>query len=85
MKNRTSPLYLYGVEYLVTKEIAKSRDISYMEAFKLLVHSETHEMLLNDDMKLWHLSHLAIFDIWENEVRTGEPRNSLYIRGDEIG
>lgn len=27
---------------------------------------------------------LAIFDMWENEIETGDPRNSLYLRGDEI-
>lgn len=41
-------------------------------------------MLLDDDLKMWHFSPLAIFDMWENEQATGNPRNSLYLRGDEI-
>lgn len=41
-------------------------------------------MLLNDDMKLWYLSNLTIFDIWEYEKTTGNPQNSFYLRGDEI-
>lgn len=41
-------------------------------------------MLLNDDMKLWYLSNLTIFNIWEYEKATGNPQNSFYLRGDEI-
>ena len=55
-----------------------------MEALRIFLASETHEMLLDDDLKLWYLSPLAIYDLWENERATGDPRNSLYIRGDEI-
>ena len=39
---------------------------------------------LDDDLKMWHFSPLAVFDMWENEQATGDPRNSLYLRGDEI-
>ena len=38
-------------------------------------------MLADDDMKLWHFSPLAVYDMWETEKATGEPRNSLYLRG----
>lgn len=48
------------------------------------MNSKTHAMLANDDMKLWHFSPLAVFDMWEAEEATGDPGNSLYIRGDEI-
>lgn len=48
------------------------------------MNSKTHAMLANDDMKLWHFSPLAVFDMWEAEEATGDPRNSLYIRGDEV-
>ena len=37
-----------------------------------------------DALRLWHFSPLAIFDLWESEQATGDPRNSLYLRGDEI-
>ena len=29
-------------------------------------------------------THLAVYDMWENEEATGDPGNSLYLRGDEI-
>ena len=46
--------------------------------------TEIAEMLENDEMKLWYFSPLAVFDMWENEEATGDPGNSLYLRGDEI-
>jgi hypothetical protein len=46
--------------------------------------SETYTMLSDDELKLWHFSPLVISDMWENERATGDPRNSLYLRGDEI-
>ena len=64
--------------------IAESRGITLMEGLRLFLSSETHAMLVDDDLKMWYFSPLALFDMWENEVITGDPRNSLYLRGDEI-
>lgn len=82
--NRTRPSILQNVDAMVAREIAQSRDISDMDALRLFMSSETHRMLVDDDLKLWYFSPLAIFDMWENEVATGDPRNSLYLRGDEV-
>ena len=82
--NRTRPSILQNVDAMVAREIARSRDISDMDALRLFAVSETHRMLVDDDLKLWYFSPLAIFDMWENEIATGEPRNSLYLRGDEV-
>ena len=82
--NRTRPSILQNVDAMVAREIDQSRDISDMDALRLLMSSETHRMLVDDDLKLWYFSPLAIFDMWENEVATGDPRNSLYLRGDEV-
>ena len=61
---------------------SKNRGISIMDALRICLASKTHEMLENDEMKLWYFSPLAVFDMWENEKVTGEPRNSQYIRGE---
>ena len=82
--NRTRPSILQNVDAMVAQEIARSRDISDMDALRLFAVSETHRMLVDDDLKLWYFSPLAIFDMWENEIATGDPRNSLYLRGDEV-
>ena len=63
--------------------IAEKLNISLMDGLRLFLNSETHQMLANDDLKLWYFSPLAVFDMWECEQSTGEPRNSLYLRGDE--
>ena len=82
--NRTRPSLLQNVDAMVAREIARSRDISDMDALRLVAASETHHMLVDDDLQLWYFSPLAIFDMWENEIATGDPRNSLYLRGDEV-
>ena len=82
--NRTRPSILQNVDAMVAREIARSQDISDMDALRLFTASETHRMLVDDDLKLWYFSPLAIFDMWENEIATGDPRNSLYLRGDEV-
>ncbi len=64
--------------------ISSQRGISEMDALQMFLDSETHRMLSDDDLKMWYFSPLAIFDMWENEEATGDPRNSLYLRGDEI-
>lgn len=85
MINRTRPSILQNIDSEVANLIASSRKITLMDGLRMFWKSETHKMLLDDDTKLWYFSPLAIFDIWENEVITGDMQNSLYLRGDEIG
>lgn len=84
MNNRTLSPILQNIDSEVAELIANSRRISDMDALRLFLNSKTHEMLADDTLKLWHFSPLAIFDMWESEQATGDPRNSLYLRGDEI-
>jgi len=44
--------------------------------------SETYEMLSDFELEMWEFSPLVILDMWENEKITGDPRNSVYIRGE---
>lgn len=84
MTARTRPSILQNYDAEVAGMIAGSRAISEMDALRLFLGSETHEMLVDDTLKLWHFSPAVIFDLWENEEATGDPRNSLYLRGDEV-
>ena len=63
--------------------IAEKLGISEMDGLRMFLSSETHRMLADNGLKLWHFSPLAVFDMWECEQATGDPRNSLYLRGDE--
>lgn len=85
MTDRTRPSILQNFDSELSNLIAKSRGVTEMEALRLFLSSETHDMLADNNLRLWYFSPLAIFDMWENEIATGDPRNSLYLRGDEIG
>ena len=82
--NCTSPSILQNVDSSLASLIAESRGITLMEGLRLSLNSETHAMLVDDDLKMWYFSPLALFDMWENEQVTGDPRKSLYLRGNEI-
>ncbi len=85
MIERTSPSVLQNIDAAVALHIAHSRNISALEGLRRFLGSETHRMLEDNDLRLWHFSPLVIYDMWENEIATGDPRNSLYLRSDEIG
>ena len=79
MTKRTEPSILQNFDTEIAELIAKNRGISIMDALRIFLASKTHEMLENDEMKLWYFSPLAVFDMWENEEATGDPGNSLYL------
>ena len=62
--------------------IMEKYGFNQMEAFKAFVQSKTHEMLEDKDCGMTQFGARAIFEIWECEKITGNPRNSIYIRGE---
>ena len=84
MNNNTRPSIMQNYDAELAELISKSRGVSLMEGLRLFLKSETHKMLLDNELRLWYFSPLAVFDMWENEEATGDPGNSLYLRGDEI-
>lgn len=64
----------------VVTMIVEKYGLSQMEAFKEFATSKTHEMLENEDCGMTDFGAGAIFEIWECERVTGEPKNSVYIR-----
>ena len=53
-----------------------------MEAIRYFLTSETHRMLEDAELAMWEFSERAIFDMWEAEKITGNPRNSVYLRSE---
>lgn len=53
-----------------------------MDALEAFVSSETHRLLEDTDYGLLSFGPGGIFDMWEAEVVTGDPRNSVYVRGE---
>ena len=53
-----------------------------MEAVRKFLTSETHALLEDADNGLLCFPERAVFDMWEAEQVTGDPRNSVYLRGE---
>lgn len=56
--------------------------LSEIAATRAYLESETYAMVLDPLTRLYLASPLVIFDLWESERVTGDPRNSRYIRED---
>ena len=66
----------------VIKMIMEKYGLNEMEAAREFLISETHRMLEDADMAMWEFSARAIFDLWEVEKITGNPRNSVHLRSE---
>ena len=66
----------------VVEMISDKYGLSQMDALKSFVCSKTHEMLENEDCGMTDFGAEAIFEIWECEKVTGDPKKSVYIRGE---
>ena len=55
-----------------------------LAALDSYLQSETYRMFNDPELEMLEFSPLGIFDMWEAEQITGDPRNSLYLRRDEI-
>ena len=66
----------------VIKMIMEKYGLNEMEAAREFLMSETHRMLEDADMAMWEFSARAIFDMWEVEKITGNPRNSVHLRSE---
>lgn len=66
----------------MVKRICNKYSLSPMDALRRFLFSKTYRMLINENLEMWDFSPIGIFDMWESEQITGDPRNSLYIRRD---
>ena len=66
----------------VAQMIIEKYDIEPLEALRKFLLSKTYRMLANPELEMWDFSPFGIFDMWEVEQITGEPKNSLYLRRD---
>lgn len=80
--NRLEPEIIDYYNNEVVMMISEKYGMSQMEALKAFVYSKTHEMLENADCGMTDFGAKAVFEIWECEKVTGDPRNSVYIRGE---
>ena len=66
----------------IVKMIVEKYNISFMDAFRKFVCSNTYKMIKNPNLEMWEFGIPAIFDMWESEIKTGKPQDSVYLRGE---
>lgn len=64
------------------KLITVKYGIDEKTALRRFIESETYKMLIDAETEIYKMSPNIVFDMWEAEQITGNPRNSQYIRGD---
>lgn len=67
----------------VIRLIIEKYGFKEIEAIRLFLKSETYQMLINPELEIYKMSPLIVFDMWESENVTGDPRNSQYLRSDK--
>ncbi len=66
----------------VIPRIMQKYDMGEMDAARAFLTSETHAMLEDRELGMSDFSELAVFDMWENERVTGDPRTSVHLRSE---
>lgn len=66
----------------VANQIIEKYSFGEMEAIRAFIESKTYQMLADPSYEIYKMSPLIVFEMWESEKITGDPRNSQYIRGD---
>lgn len=63
----------------IIKMISTKYGFDFFEALKNFLNSETYKMLKDKELEMWEFGCPAIFEMWECEQITGDPRNSAYL------
>ena len=66
----------------VIQRIIDKYSLEPMAAARAFLLSDTHAMLEDAELAMWEFSELAVFEMWEVEQVTGDPRNSVYLRSE---
>ncbi len=65
----------------VVRSIVEKYGFDERDAIRAFITSETYQLLNDPTLELDSMSPLIVFDMWEAEQITGNPRRSQYIRG----
>ena len=66
----------------ITAMITEKYGMESETALRKFLFSETYRMLRNPALEMWDFDPAVIFELWECEQITGDPRKSVYIRGE---
>lgn len=67
----------------VVSMIVEKYNMPAMDALASYLGSETYRMFCDPELHMIDIPPRGVFDMWENEQVTGDPRNSLYIGRDD--
>ena len=81
MSDLVFPYFLEYYDKQVVTIICEKSSMNEFEALRRFIKSKTYEMLCDKNFEMWYYGYPAIFNIWESEQITGDPRNSSYIKG----
>ncbi|MBO4913015.1 MAG: hypothetical protein J5504_09830 [Butyrivibrio sp.] len=79
---KMSPSSLDYYNKNVIQRIMDKYAMEQMDASRRFLTSETHRMLEDESLAMWEFSERAVFDMWEVEQVTGDPRNSVHLRSE---
>ena len=82
--NRPTSEIMHMFDTWVVPMVMQEYSLDEDSAIRRFMGSLTYRMLEQEELKLWRESPLVIFDLYKSEQKTGDPRNSTYIRGDEV-
>ncbi|MDR3237499.1 MAG: hypothetical protein LBT84_03260 [Spirochaetia bacterium] len=65
----------------VVKMISEKYGFEQIISLRKFLSSQSYSMLSDSELEMWEFGPAGIFDMWESEQITGDPRNSQYLRG----
>lgn len=80
--NRTNPVIMDYYDRKVIKMIMDKYGIPEFEAIDRFLSSQTHEWLEDRECGMYYFNEMAIFEMWEVEMITGDARNAPCLRED---
>ena len=72
--------YLFFFDNWLVPMIVEEYGIDEEKALRLFINSQTYQLLNDETTKLFRESPFVIFDLYKAEQKTGDPRNSTYIK-----
>lgn len=82
-QNAMKKLPYFAIDYYdreVITQIMYKYNMNATNAIECFICSETHSILEDAENGMWHFPAYVIFNMWEAEQITGDPRNSQFIR-----
>lgn len=80
--NRMIPEVMNYYDQAVSAMISEKYGLAPMDTLRAFMSSQTHALLQDKENGLGSFGAEGIFDIWESERVVGDPRSSIYIRGE---